>query len=129
MITIRKAVMTDIIGEPELLAKGVAAGAWIAEDEIGPVCIWGLHAEYLMADEAFVWMHTWGRLPTYSLRFLRASRRFIEDALARYSRLVGTVDPDYVVSCRWLSWLGFQFAREFTVGTKVYHELELSNGH
>jgi hypothetical protein len=52
---VRKAVLMDGNGD-ELLEKGITYGALIAEDEDGPICLWGKWRESILDDVVYVWM-------------------------------------------------------------------------
>ncbi len=53
----------------------------------------------------------------------RASRRFVDHWARLYGRLGNVVDPEHVVSLRWLAWLGFDIDRENPVRGPLGHEL------
>jgi hypothetical protein len=123
---VRKAVLMDGNGD-ELLEKGIAYGALIAEDEDGPICLWGKWRESILDDVVYVWM-----LPVREtlpgLKFLRESRKFIDELKATARLLVGSCEPANDISYRWLFWLGFRAVGTFTVRGHEFLRMELRCG-
>jgi hypothetical protein len=123
---VRRAVLADGNGD-ELLEKGIAYGALVAEDENGPICFWGQWRETILDDVVYVWMEpVRDKLP--GIAFLRASRNFIDGLKSSARLLVGTCAAENDVSYRWLFWLGFRARRSFTFKGREFLRMELRCG-
>lgn len=97
------------LGDPaELIAGGIKNSAWayVAEDEGGPVAVWGLSRATLLGGEGHAWCATTDRVALHRRRFAVASRAWVAAMLAECDRLSGWCDARYAVSLRWLRWLG-----------------------
>lgn len=123
---IRRAILSDLPADAsDLLRKGVEAGAFCGEDADGPICFWGLIPDSILGESAFIWFHPIRDLRPYRLRFLRANRRFIAEALDTYPMLWATVRCDFEASQKWLRWLGFEKRGEISVDNIPLDYVEL----
>lgn len=61
--------------------------------------------------------------PGLAVPLARASRHFVECWQRHFKRLHNVVDPEHVVSLRWLAWLGFTIDRDNPVRGPLGHEL------
>ncbi len=76
-------------------------------DEIA--CAWGFYPTSMVSDRAYLWMITTGLVLEHKFIFIRHSQLVVEEALKKYSVVVGTVRHDNAKAKRWLKWLGATF--------------------
>lgn len=99
------------IGEPAaLLAAGIRSSVWsyLAEDDGGPVCLFGLERRTLLGGEGHAWCATTYRVTLHKRAFALASRAWADAMRAECDVLSGWVLASYDVSMRWLVWMGFE---------------------
>lgn len=84
-----------------------SAVAWIALDEISPICGWGVGNRTLLGGIGIPWCLTTARVELYRRPFAVLSKAWVEAMRLRYDRLENWVDPRHERAVRWLGWLGF----------------------
>ncbi|MTK63864.1 MAG: hypothetical protein F8N15_04900 [Methanobacterium sp.] len=90
------------------IRAGLTAGeAWVAEDDEGPVAIFGLIPSPPPLG-GVPWMLATPRFLDHQRQFLRECRQWIETMLARFPILTNVVDARNALHVRWLLWCGFQ---------------------
>lgn len=71
-----------------------------------PAVIWGAILTSMLSDQAYVWMLGTSMIDDHPTAFLRHSRRAVREMRKRFSVLYGSIEPDYIISERWLRWMG-----------------------
>lgn len=74
------------------------------------VCVWGLVAPSLLAEQAYLWLTCTPALEEHKFIFVRHSQRVIERALNEFPRIVGYCDESNDRAMRWIKWLGGRFS-------------------
>ena len=84
---------------------------WILRynDEI--LCVYGIAATSLLADEAYMWLFTTEAMADHLFIFVRISRQVIANMLQHYPRLIGHCVVGNDKAIRWLKWLGAEFSK------------------
>jgi hypothetical protein len=79
---------------------------WFGMHDGEVACIWGLAPPSTISDRAYLWLLTTDLVEQHKFLFVRHSQVAIEDALKRYSKIVGHVEVGNTSARRWLKWLG-----------------------
>jgi hypothetical protein len=82
---------------------------WVGLYDDKVACVWGLVPPTVISDRAHLWLLTTDIVREHKFLFVRKSQLVIEDALKRYSALVGQVQLGNRAAKRWLEWLGAEF--------------------
>lgn len=69
-------------------------------------CVWGVKANTILNDSAYLWVLTTQRVDEHPFIFVRHSQRMAEELLKHFSYLHGFVLADNHRSVKWLRWLG-----------------------
>lgn len=98
----------------EWLGKSVFAYTGFIGDEIA--CMYGLCADSVLSERAYLWLLTTNRVDEYPLVFARHSQIELQRVLDKFPEIIGIVDKEFSRSVRWLKWLGAEFT-----GTSKMH--------
>lgn len=90
------------------LSRSSVAWAWIIDGEVA--CMFGVIAPSLVDATSYPWFLTTPLVEKHSRAFARACRTLLPELLAHHPRMVGMVDARYLMSIRWLGWLGARIA-------------------
>ena len=93
----------------ELIRQGIEISPWcyMAEDDHGPIAIWGVGISSLIGGVGIPWCLTTAGVESRRWLFARQSKLWVERMRDGWGMLEGWCDADYAVSLRWLQWLGF----------------------
>jgi hypothetical protein len=69
-------------------------------------CVWGIRANTILNDSAYLWMLTTQLVDEYPFIFVRHSQRLAAELLKEFSYLHGFVLANNDRSIKWLRWLG-----------------------
>jgi hypothetical protein len=69
-------------------------------------CVWGVRANVILNDSAYLWMLTTQLVDEHPFVFVRHSQLMAEEILKRFSFIHGWVLADNQRSVKWLQWLG-----------------------
>jgi hypothetical protein len=69
-------------------------------------CVWGIRANTILNDSAFLWMLTTRLVDEYPFIFVRHSQLMAQELLREFSFIHGWVLADNHRSVKWLRWLG-----------------------
>jgi hypothetical protein len=72
-----------------------------------PACMWGIEKKTLLSPW-LIWMLTTELVDKSPIKFLRESRRVVQEWSAEFGTLEGLVDSNFDTSARWLRWIGFR---------------------
>ena len=89
---------------------------WLGWADGVEACAIGVIPVQILSGRAYLWMIHTKICEQHPLRFIRWSRRVIDEVLRDYPVLVGLCKCDGVYSQRWLEWLGAVFDRRSDVG-------------
>lgn len=104
-------------------AEGVAQSVLMSRDvKVGcvhakPVCIFGVSPSYdttALSRKGSPWLLGTDEMEQHALPFLYHSRDVVASMLQEYDYLENYVDARNEKSIKWLSWLGFDIAKEAT---------------
>lgn len=77
------------------------------KDEVA--CIWGLIAPSMLADQAYMWLHTTDVVRHHTTTFIRGSRNMMDIALENFASIKGDCAINNGKAVPWLKWLGAEF--------------------
>jgi len=108
------------------LASSVSAWCWRIDGQ--PACLFGVSAESILSGTGIPWLLSSHLLPRQQLAFLRYGRVFINTMLMLFPCLCNWVDARYLVSVKWLRWLGFTVfpAEPYGPFGMPFHRFELT---
>lgn len=86
------------------LDRSASAWSWIVDDEVA--CMWGVVAPTLLDCASYPWFLSTPLVERHYRAFARACKTLLPEFLAHHPRLIGMVDARYILSVRWLEWLG-----------------------
>ena len=114
----------------ELLKKCVAGSVDVRYGYVNGqcACVWGLIPPTLLSSSAYLWLLTTDLVEQHKFLFVRYSRRWVEDALKRYPRLIGDVvcGEGADSTQRWLGLLGAKFLSP--INNRIPFEIRADNG-
>ncbi|AIY40190.1 Phage protein [Collimonas arenae] len=87
------------------LDNSALSWSWVIDGQVA--CMFGFVLHNLLDSTAYPWFLTSDLVETHSRSFIRACKSGLPGVLAQYPDLKGMVDARYVLSIRWLEWLGF----------------------
>lgn len=91
-----------LLGE---LADSDAAWTWVVNGI--PACMFGIVTNpVLLGGDSYPWFISTDLVDRNARVFARTCKELLPELLAHHPRLVGRVDARYVLSVRWLRWLG-----------------------
>lgn len=91
----------------DALEQGIDGSIYCRTAENGnPICIWGIAPVYIVGDSATVWMLATDDLEKYKVKFIRESRKYINEMLEFYPMLFNYVDARNLKSIAWLKMCG-----------------------
>lgn len=91
--------------------------AWMGLLDNRPVCMWGVEAQSVLGNDAYLWLVTTDEVEEHPFYFLRRSQIFIKQLSTHYSMIHGHVDSSFERSIKWLKWLGFKVSPGLSVST------------
>ena len=105
-----------------------SAEIWCGSVDDQVVCVFGLIAPSLLSTTAWMWLITTKVITQHKFLFVRYSRRWVEDALKRYPRLIGDVvcGEGADSTQRWLGLLGAKFLSP--INNRIPFEIRADNG-
>ena len=83
---------------------------WLAKADGVEACAIGVIAPTIFASEAYLWMIHTRLCEQHPLRFIRWSRKVLDEIHSLYPRLIGLCDVNNVAGRKWLEWLGADFS-------------------
>lgn len=101
------AAMGSSVIESILFALDHSDFARVVEVPEGPMCIFGICPLSSLTGVGVPWLISTGVIEQYQFQFARACRPYWQEARRNYRELFNYVDERYVVSQRWLRWMGF----------------------
>jgi hypothetical protein len=111
--------------EGVLLSMRYSIMAFTMLDDGVPMGMWGACTDSLIASPAaIIWCLTAEGTERLAKHQLRLSRKFVEDMMVIYPRLLCYVDPEYTKTRRWVGWLGGELRGETVLGTKTFLRFE-----
>jgi len=84
---------------------------FVVEFETRPAAIFGVVPTPGLECFGSVWLLGTNDIPLFSQRFLRDSRRWLEQITVGYDMVGNVVDERNEKHIRWLRWLGFKFVK------------------
>lgn len=81
-----------------------------------PVCLYGVAPGSLVDPAGRPWLLGTNDVPYHSVKFLRESKRIVNEMREQFGNLYNYVDARNTVSIRWLSWLGFDIYEALPYG-------------
>lgn len=72
-------------------------------------CVWGLITPSLLAEQAYMWLHTTDVVQKHKITFIRGSRDIVKIALEDFTSIVGECVKGNDRAVPWLKWLGAEF--------------------
>lgn len=122
-VTADAAVIQQIARQADVEEVYAAAGSTIADSILfgldhsdfarvvevaeGPACIFGICPLSSLTGVGVPWCLSTTLIEQYQFQFARGCRPYWRSARRNYQVLVNYVDDRYVVSQRWLRWMGF----------------------
>lgn len=82
---------------------------WLGTADGVDACAVGLIPATFLSDNPYLWMIHTKICEQHPLRFIRWSRKVMDEALELYPTLIGLCDCDNIYGRRWLEWLGARF--------------------
>ena len=82
---------------------------WLARADGVEACAAGLIPATIFSTEAYLWMIHTRICEQHPLRFIRWSKRLVDEILEFYPSVVGLCHCDNIYGRRWLEWLGGEF--------------------
>jgi hypothetical protein len=82
---------------------------WLGRADGVEACAVGVIPLGIFSEKAYLWMIHTKICEQHPLRFIRWSRRVLDEVFILYPRLVGLCDVDNLSGQRWLRWLGVRF--------------------
>jgi hypothetical protein len=94
-----------------LHASGMAKSTmiWLGRADGVEACAIGVIPATIFSTKAYLWMIDSQICRQHPLRFIRWSRRVLNEVLKSYPTLVGLCSCENVYGRRWLEWLGAKF--------------------
>jgi hypothetical protein len=86
-----------------------STAVWLGKVDGVDACAIGVIPISIFSERAYLWMIHTKICEQHPLRFIRWSRRVLDDILLLYPTLIGLCHPDNVYGKRWLEWLGSRF--------------------
>lgn len=86
----------------------------LVDDE--PSIIFGVAPISLLSGKGAPWMLATPRIEEIASRFVRHSRRYVDEMQRGYKTLENVVDERNELSKKWLRWLGFEIGEACAVG-------------
>lgn len=84
--------------------RSSSAWSWIVDGEVA--CMFGIVTRQLVDDSAYPWFLTTPLVEKHAIQFARSCKGLLPELLSIHPKLIGMVDARYVLSVRWLTWLG-----------------------
>jgi hypothetical protein len=108
---ITRSTFAHIPGAEEVLRECIWRSIEIRQGLVdGEVaCVWGLIPPTILSNTAYLWLCTTDIIAEHKFLFIRHSQRYIEEALKRYSTIIGEVVGHNPPARRWIRWLGGEF--------------------
>lgn len=101
------AAVGSTVAESIMFALDFSDFARVVEVKEGPLCVFGICAVSSLTGVGVPWLISTSLIEQYQFQFARACRPYWWDACRNYDQLFNYVDERYVVSQRWLRWMGF----------------------
>jgi hypothetical protein len=86
---------------------------WLAKADGVEACAVGVIPPTIFSSKAYLWLIHTKLCEQHPLRFIRWSRKVMDEILATYPNIYGLCHPDNVSGRAWLEWLGAKFAGEY----------------
>lgn len=101
--------LSDIDREKFKVMGTISNELWAGTVDDKLVCLWGLAPPTLLSEEAYIWLWTSEVVDEHKFLFVRASQRWVEQALERYPVLVGYTESANHRAIQWITWLGGRY--------------------
>ena len=91
------------------------------------ICMFGIAQPSLMSNIGFPWMLGSEEITRHRIRFLRESKKWVQQAHQKYRLLRNYVDARYLPAIRWVKWLGFEVLPAVPIGpdNTLFHEFRM----
>jgi hypothetical protein len=83
---------------------------WLGLADGVEACAIGVIPLTIFSEKAYLWMIHTRLCEAHPLRFVRWSKRVLDEVLAAYPNLYGLCHPDNLSGRAWLEWLGARFS-------------------
>ena len=115
---------------PEVLAAHAdclrrSSVIWLGCADGVEACAVGLIPTTLFSSEAYLWMIHTRICEAHPLRFVRWSRKVMDEALDLFPTLIGLCDVCNPSGRAWLQWLGASFIGSRRVGDRSYDSFRI----
>lgn len=101
---------------------------WLGKADGVEACAIGTIPLTIFSERAYLWLIHTRICEQHPLRFIRWSKKVIDEALTFYPLLVGLCRADNVSGRRWLEWLGADFPGVEPAPNLQFHSFKVKRG-
>jgi len=86
-----------------------SSAIWLGRADGVEACAIGVIPVTILSDRAYLWLIHTKLCEAHPLRFIRWSRRVMDEIHQSYPTIIGLCRPDNLAGRQWLEWLGAKF--------------------